>query len=402
MYDIEQQPLLWVYELFTRLLVLFTLQIGAGIWALFVSRWERISGMNVDEMRGRGVVYGILLSGLMILQVAAYNTFDARTHVVGAVVAGLSMGFVTPLEAVALVHRERECRRRRKVALAEMVAGKTKVEGEAGLGTDGANEKKRSVEAKAKASSGLALEPVSAWEAVVQVAVPATRSPPRPPERASLQAVRGALLLAAGGACRPLLPLAIAHGGLALDILAAFVVYAGAWGSLSVTSAMRALLVGRASGESFRGPFLSPSMASFWGGRWNAPVSDALREGIAIPLRRRGVPRSAAVLACFAISGVAHEGILRFAGIVDSRGEWAAFFLLAGLATAAESRFASLRRVPLARRAVAVPTLAGLFHYFFVPVAVRTGLAKAGLDGLAAGYIFAGAVLRRAIFSAAS
>lgn len=54
-------------------------------------------------------------------------------------------------------------------------------------------------------------------------------------------------------------------------------------------------------------PWLSISVAEFWGRRWNCIVGDWLRQVLFSPFRRR--PRTA-ILVAFIVSGILHEGLL--------------------------------------------------------------------------------------------
>ena len=97
-------------------------------------------------------------------------------------------------------------------------------------------------------------------------------------------------------------------------------------------------------------PWLSHSIAEFWGRRWNCVVGDWLRQVCFHPLRRR--PRTAIVLA-FTASGVGHECLLNlplfFGYGAAVPGSMALYFAIQGVGVFAERAW--FRHSPIVGRA---------------------------------------------------
>jgi alginate O-acetyltransferase complex protein AlgI len=83
-----------------------------------------------------------------------------------------------------------------------------------------------------------------------------------------------------------------------------------------------------------RAPLASDSLASFWGGRWNAAFADAARKLLLRPLAHRfGVKGAGAIV--FLVSGLVHESVVS----VPAQGGWGGptlYFLLQGAGIAVE------------------------------------------------------------------
>lgn len=330
MHDFEDNPVLWFVELAWGISLLFCVQILAGCWTVSVIRSPLPSTLRLP----------VTLSGVGFLSILSSRIFDPTTHIIGSVTGAVAMAFTTPLQAVAWVRRK----------------------------------------------TSNPSEPTNNIEIILRIAIPAAMpGPKRRPELPSVQILRGIFYMYTGAMSRHLFPILVREGGLLLDMLGLFFVLTTATGALNFTSAILGLL-GIRSPSPFCAPLLSPSMAAFWSGRWNAPVSDSLRIAIYEPLHKQhGWSRAAASMACFFASAVAHEAVLIYCGMYDSRGEWFCFFMLCGLATMLEKKVHCFLKSRLQRYVFGVTTLSVLFHVFFVPVTLRTGFAHAGVRAIGAG-----------------
>lgn len=334
MHDIEDNPVLWFAELGGGLALLFCLQILAGCWTVSVIRSPLRSTSKLP----------VALSGVALLSILSSRIFDPATHIIGCVTGAVAMAFTTPLQAAAWVQR--------------------------------------------KASNPC--EETSNIEIILRIAIPAAMpGPKRRPEPPSVQILRGIFYMYIGALSRHLFPILVKEGGIGLDVLGVLFVLTTATGALNFTSAILGLL-GIRSPSPFRAPLLSPTMAAFWSGRWNAPVSDSLRIAVYEPLHRQhGWSRAAASMACFFASAVAHETVLVYCGVYDSRGEWFCFFMLCGLATILEKKVHDFLKSRLHRYVFGVTTLSVLFHFLFAPVTIRSGFAHASVRAIGAGPVFA-------------
>lgn len=134
-----------------------------------------------------------------------------------------------------------------------------------------------------------------------------------------------------------------------------------------VLSLFAAMVPGAAA--PFSAPLLASSQATFWGGRWNSPISNALRRGVYAPLRYYKVAAPLASLAAFAASGVSHEVMLWYA-YGTPHGRWLLFFLLASVGVSVEQmvlRKAGRGVRAFMTRAASWAFLVPLFHWAFVP-----------------------------------
>lgn len=329
MHDVEDEPILWLREFASGLMIMVSLQVLCGFITLFAIR----SSLS----HAQKIVF--TLSSIAVVSVLSSQVFDPNTHIIGSIIGGVSLAFTAPLQAVAWIERASSTR-----------------------------------------------EYLSAKIIVLRVAIPAAvPSKRRPAERPRDQFIRGIIFITIGAIARGYFEQSIRIGGFPQDAMALLFMFSSANGSFNMMAAALGLL-GIYSPSPFRRPVLAPTMASFWGGRWNAPVSDSLRTGVYEPLQRRGVNPAAASMACFLCSAVAHEIILLYCGIRTSHGEWFAFFILCGIATIAEKAFSSyLPKIGFKRWAICFVILYTLFHYLFVPITIRTGLAHAGIRAMGTG-----------------
>ena len=331
MYILEDEPFLWFGEFIIGLALLFLTQLSCGMVTVLVihSRLQHSHKLIVA------------LGSIATLSIFSYRIFDVTTHFIGCIVGAVAMVFTTPLQAVACIERS-------------------------------ASQKHK----------------MCARDVVLRVAIPAALpSKYHANERPSVQAVRGAVYLAVGGSMSEYFAVSIRIGGLVADCMAVCLMVCGAAGALNIMSAVLGMF-GILSPSPFRYPFLSTSLARFWGGNWNAPVSDALRVGLFKPLVRRGVHTGVATMACFLISGVAHELILLYCRINGSKGEWFFFFVIAGCMTvlekAVEDYIPRRGKWTFCFISICIP-----FHSLFVPISIRTGLAAAGVHAISIGRVLA-------------
>lgn len=361
MYSIDEFPFFWIVELSVGLVLLFALQVLFGSIAWFIARISLPLSIR----------YALVVIACTLLGSLAFFVFDPHTHLVPAIIAAVSFGFVTPLQAFAHVYRA-HC-----ASIAHPIM---------------------------MSSSDVKWNTPTAFTAVVlriaiPSSIPSSLNPPEPPAYHFRRALFNITIVS-------MLPqyfdAITAKGGIVTDLYGLLVLLCGANGALSATSGVLGLL-GEQSPCPFRSPLTSTTMARFWSGKWNAPVSDGLRMGIYYPLLNANVPRPLATLACFVTSGVCHEIILLFAGIRDSRGEWFTFFTLAGIATLAEGSIH--RKLPASkfiRWLFSFITLFTLFHMFFLPITLRTGLAREGVKSLSAGRFIITTLLERFLSATSS
>lgn len=358
---------MWAAELLIRISAIFVLQVFVGLAAFLISR-----------VRTSPAIQYALLSLVLVLNCwLSLAASDLQTFLQSVVVAGLTSAFITPLRAFAHVFR-----------------------------------------ASIDRNYAVTADPFST---VVRIAVPAADASPifrlkqqqrsssdvdhRNGQRGSktdageppgMQVMRALVLLTISSTCKQFWPIAKARGGLYVDTIAAITVWAGTSGVLNLTSAIRAVLLGEQSGAPFNAPFISPSQAAFWSYRWNAPISDALRGAVYEPLTYSGFSRSFSVMSCFYVSGLAHQVVLHFLQVRNSRNEWFLFFILAGIAVLVEQAIPVFKMCPILRRVCGTLILGYLFHAFFVPCLVRSGFADKAIDALAAGPDFLSALFHRA------
>lgn len=330
MHELEENPVLWFADLGRGLLALFLLQLLTGYWTVSIIRSSLSKSAKLP----------VCLAGITFLTLLSSTIFHPSTHLLGCMIGAVSMVFTSPLQAAAWVQRK----------------------------TSSPSEKTSDI------------------EIILRIAIPASLPNPKYPlESPSVQLLRGISYISVAALSRRHVARAVDEGGLFVDAFGLFFVLSSTTGTLNFTSAVLGAF-GVRSPSPFRAPLLSPSVGSFWSGRWNAPVSDSLRIGVYEPLRRlHGWSRASATLACFIVSGVCHEIILIYCGVYDSRGEWFCFFMLCGLATVLEKKVHQYITGRWAQYVGGVVCLSVLFHVFFAPVALRTGFAKAGVRAIGAG-----------------
>ncbi|KAK3432175.1 hypothetical protein EUGRSUZ_E03930 [Eucalyptus grandis] len=119
--------------------------------------------------------------------------------------------------------------------------------------------------------------------------------------------------------------------------------YIGLEVALAAVGAAAGRLIGAAVEPQFDEPYLSTSLQDFWGRRWNLMVTSILRPSVYDPVRsasgrlvgRRWAPLPA-MLATFAVSALMHELIFYYIGRKEPAWVVTWFFLLHGVAVAAE------------------------------------------------------------------
>lgn len=324
MYDVDEDPLSWALEFVICQIVVFILQLIAGILTV------KISNTNLTIFQK----YICLSLCLLFISYLSYLTFDPNTHLMGSMIAGLSLAFITPLQASSYIHQTHN-------------SPYTKLK----------------------------------YEAIIRIAIPAADpTPTRKPQNPVTQFIKGCLFFTAMVPFTPIASRVIEMDIKLLTTLTAFIALRlMADGALNLISCVRGFL-GVSASDPFNSPLNSTSQSSFWAFRWNTPVSQALRDGIAIPLiHNLGLHPGIANYACFLASGASHEFILWFAGIYGSKGEWFLFFVMAGFTTALEKLFLSGAKFKFWKMVFGWFAIVLLFHTLFVPVTVRTGLAQTGL-----------------------
>lgn len=313
----------WLRELGRGLALLLTIQLLSGYITLLTIHSNIPSPYKLP----------VCLSALLVLAVVSSRIFDPETHLIGRVLGALSMLFTAPLQASMWIDRS------------------------------------------------FAGHKVPIRTIILRTAIPAALpSIKYPSESPFVQVVRGmAFIFLTCILSGPYIAV-LSYGGIIGDVATLLFLSVGASGMLSLTSAFVGAL-GERSPSPFRNALMSDNMGKFWGGNWNAVVSDALRGGLYEPALRRGMHRDLAALWCFVISGAAHEAVLVYCGERESRGEWAKFFILAGIAAGLE------RRMKGSRRIIGAVILFLLFRWLFVPVVVRGDLAARAATSMGFGNV---------------
>lgn len=341
---LDDDPVAWFAELFKGLVLLHALQIAVGLWTAALTRlpqpWNRAK-------------LPLGLCGALLAPVISYNfVWDTSTHVIGAVIASVSLGFTTFLHSIGYLM---------------------------------------------DSTHGVPVP--SPFELVLRVAVPAAVPSKRnPPERPLVQLVRGVTYMAVCLLLKPLFTAAMDSGGLALDALFVVYVTCGTGGALNFLSAFLGLLFGIQSASPFGNPLTSLSLGSFWAGRWNAPVSHALRHGVYVPMTQYyGCSRGLAAIMCFVVSGLAHEALLLNCGAWDHSGRMGLFFVVQGCLTVIERQYEqSLSRLPaLGRWFLSLSVFMVMLRSLFLPVCIDSGLASKGVKSLAAGPLLVSALFEK-------
>lgn len=146
----------------------------------------------------------------------------------------------------------------------------------------------------------------------------------------------------------------------------------------------------------FNAPFVSDSVASFWGSRWNLTASNTLRVLVYDPICEgkwlaNSATRAAevgkhvkamAACACFVVSGVMHEIMFSYAsGPSQRHGRWFLFFAIQGPLVLLEAyvyRQLRIRNISVPhpiKVAITLIVLMTTAHYHFFPPPVESGLA---------------------------
>lgn len=320
MYEFEQNFLLWSAELILRLALLGTFQFCAASFAVNVAHLKVSLPLR----------YIILICGQIVLIWTGSFLFDPRTHILGSTFAAASIAFISPLHALAYLHQTHT------ELIDELRVAKLRI----------------AIPAAAGKSTHGSRQTENPWT----------------------QIRRGLLFMVTTGACRSLLRDSIVVGGILMDLMLLIIVWGAINALLNLTSALLGAF-GVGTTRPFARPFFASSQAAFWAGRWNAPVADAIRTGVFIPLLHAGVSRSTAIAICFITSAIAHEFLLLYVGVRESPGDWTLFFVCAGVATLIEKKFFVFKRYQSFRRIFGAFVLLTLFHFLFVPVVIRNGLA---------------------------
>lgn len=342
MYNADREPILWLLELFAYLFLLSLFQLVSAFTTIIVIR---------SSLHTRTKI--ILTLSFIALVAAVYRGIvDYNTHLQVAMISGFSLSFTIPLNAMALLHLHKP-------------------------GTT-----------------------IHMRETLLRIAFPAAVPSTRyPSESPSLQAVRGVLyLFAVITLTAPVFLSTLSTGGLRMYLAAVAFMFTVAPAILNLSAATLGFL-GASSPAPFRAPLFSPSLSAFWAGRWNAAVSDALRAGIYEPLIANGISRPVAVIACFTVSGVAHEGIMLHSRRYGSGARWFGFFLVQGMFVTVERAAHRFLPKPGWRR---WPLVAGIlllsFVYLFVPATLHSGLARDAVESFRVGAHVADSVFRRVNF----
>lgn len=330
-HTVEEDPGLWLLEFLPRLGLMMLVQVLTGVGTLMITR------SSIPQQQKLPVCLAMTAA----LSWMSSHIFNPRTHLLGCMICGVAMAFTTPLQAIAWIERSSE--------KGDITDDKTIV-----------------------------------LRIAIPAAIPSSRHQPEDPR---VQLMRGCMYLGIASGMKHFFRYALDKGGIILDAIALCSILCGATGTLNMTAATLGFL-GVRSPSPFRNPLLATSASEFWSGRWNAAISDSLRIGVYEPFLKRSYSRPTATMACFAVSGLAHEVILRYANVQTSRGEWMAFFLLCGFTTILDRGIARIGwGSGLLRRLFGIAVLVVPFHCLFVPVTIRTGLAEAGINALGTGEV---------------
>ena len=340
----------WVMEFGIGLIQILALQLLAGLWVYFVIRKIRTS-------RAFRVV--LTMTGLACIANVTSRVFDPERHFIAAMISCYALGFFAPLQALKLLDQQKV------------------------IDEDG----------KMAEKAGLRL-------ILASVAFPAAR-PSRHHRAASISSLVsvGSILFASTYALTLYYPTIVGTKNIVItNLWCCILLFVGVGGVNCLTTAMFGIVAGEEYEVSwpFGCPLLTKSVGAFWSVHWNVSVHQALYRGVFLPLirsngkmdaemlRRR---KAAATMACFLVSGVAHEIVLLYVNIKvgESRGEWMLMFLLNGIVTVAEARYRKqLKKVPQIVRALIAQTfLVVSASTFFYPLAFRLGLLDRAYDNVA-------------------
>jgi hypothetical protein len=294
-----KNDVLFVRTLLSGLGPLLTLQLLCGLQVYLIL-------CVFPQPRHRPLRVALGLTFAFVIAAAASRIFDPDRCLAGAIAAGTLLAFHAPLRVAGLLSSPpAKPTLRRVLALVAVPASVI-------FDEDEGNHQKYY-----PSKSTAVLRPTAPVEPV-----------------APLPAMRGAalaFLLAAMSA--HLLPSAWARSSIYLLLLITTITY----GFVNLSSSIAALLGHLRIGSPFCWPWFSPSLASFWAHRWNAPIASALRAGVYEPLvMYASFPRAMATLACFAASGVGHVAILYYIRQRPGMPLWFTFFSLHGVAVCVE------------------------------------------------------------------
>eukprot|EP00211_Chloroparvula_japonica_P005751 CAMPEP_0119156216 /NCGR_PEP_ID=MMETSP1310-20130426/52137_1 /TAXON_ID=464262 /ORGANISM="Genus nov. species nov., Strain RCC2339" /LENGTH=380 /DNA_ID=CAMNT_0007148825 /DNA_START=208 /DNA_END=1350 /DNA_ORIENTATION=+ len=161
------------------------------------------------------------------------------------------------------------------------------------------------------------------------------------------------------------------------------VTYYGASYMADLMAAVGSIFFGMRLAASFNAPFLSASVAEFWGRRWHLTYTQLQHETIAKPMRKMmedmGQPRIGLLLSYvlpFVVSAIMAEIVL-YHCFGHLTYEWACFFLVQPLGIIAETKLDLARRLsrPL-RIIVTLSFLALASELFLWPPLLRLGLHR--------------------------
>ncbi|TYI85324.1 hypothetical protein E1A91_D05G432600v1 [Gossypium mustelinum] len=136
----------------------------------------------------------------------------------------------------------------------------------------------------------------------------------------------------------------------------------------------------------FNEPYLATSLQDFWGRRWNLMVTSILRPTVYYPIRRISTrllgsrwASLPAIVVVFVVSGLMHELIFYYMTRVAPSWEVTWFFILHGVAVAAEVVVKKvvpekMRLHPVVSGASALGFVAVTAVWLFLPQLVRNGV----------------------------
>lgn len=336
MSDLHATPVAWLLDNARGYALLHALQLVVVLWV----RHLRYAAALSPSQR----VVAYLVSAPLFLAVSA-TLFDARTHVLGSIAARVVFVFTGPLHAVSyLLH------------IAPPSASSV-------------------ISRRAPKPPSTKPFPFTFRQTFVRLTYPAPCRPSTPERyRPRALLLYGAALYVGAALFAPAFLAHSAAHPFALHVATLIVLFVIVAALTSIIAALRGVPF-----PPFHTPFIAPTQAAFWAGRWNAPISSALRAGVFTPLSHAGTHRAVSVLACFLVSAVAHELLLPAADVPygASRGHWFAFFLVAGAATAAEkyitrqSRHNNVVIPPIVFRVVGTVFLTSATYLLFTPVLIR-------------------------------
>lgn len=156
------------------------------------------------------------------------------------------------------------------------------------------------------------------------------------PARPSVQIFKALIYFFTVSVLCQVYPVLFARTSIAIPVLT-FLIAVMTSGFASLSASTFTLATSLPCSQAFTSPFLSPSLASFWAYRWNAPMACALRRAVYDPvIHLTSLPPAVATLGVFGASGAAHAAIVIFAGLGVGAKRWGIFFLFQGAAVLVE------------------------------------------------------------------